>query len=176
MPAFLLFKSMQAWAVSPGCLLAVGAALLAVGAALIATPLALRGAARHTAAPAPPPPLGSQTAGAAGLDAEGVPLDAMVPLQQQDGELLDCGVALPDREAYEAAAAAAETSLLGAPAATLPPDQLQAAAGSLPPLLVGTVFWVLVSDSHAWSSKFPTAAAAQVSACPAHRLARPPPC
>lgn len=164
-------KRLQARACSPSCLLALGAALLAVGAALVATPLALHAASGRSGPPlmAPPPP-----APPTGLDAEGVPLDAATQAaDQQDGELIDCGTSLSDREAYQAAAASAEASLLGSTAAELPQAQLLAAVAGLPPLLFGTVFWVLVSEGHPWKApEFPAAAAAQVGSAQPQPLRR----
>jgi hypothetical protein len=146
-------------------LLALGLALVAVGAALVATPLALRA----TGAAAPPPDAAASPAGS-GLNEEGVPLDAL-PAAQQDGEMPDCQVALVNRSTYLDAAAAAEASLLGVAAADLPPDQLRGAVQRLPPLLLGTVFWVLVSDSRPWTPQFPAAAAAQVGSLSSARAA-----
>ena len=101
----------------------------------------------------------------ASVNAEGVPIDALLADQQQQGELADCRSQLQDRSVYSTAAAAAEARLLGVGAAALPRPELQRAVGSLPPLLFGTVFWVLVSESHPWMPEFQAAAATQVRAC-----------
>ncbi|KAI3431500.1 hypothetical protein D9Q98_004551 [Chlorella vulgaris] len=142
-----------AWSSRPSVLLATGLALLAVGAALVVTPLALQPGSSPAATPA----------ASSGLNDEGVPLDALASAQDEAGDLLECSVTLPDRDAYLAAAVAAEASLLGAPAGELPPEQLQQEVAQLPSLLFGTVFWVLVSDSHPWSPEFDAAAASQVA-------------
>lgn len=150
-----LLLTLQAWSSRPSVLLATGLALLAVGAALVVTPLALQPGSSPAATPA----------ASSGLNDEGVPLDALASAQDEAGDLLECSVTLPDRDAYLAAAVAAEASLLGAPAGELPPEQLQQEVAQLPSLLFGTVFWVLVSDSHPWSPEFDAAAASQVRAC-----------
>lgn len=169
-PAGLL----QVWATTPGLLLALGIVLLAVGAALVATPLAIAHTRRGGGSTASRPQAQAQ-AQPASLNAEGVPIDAMPADQQQQDELADCRSQLQDRSAYSAAAAAAEASLLGAGAAALPRPELQRAVGGLPPLLFGTVFWVLVSESHPWTPAFQAAAATQVRAvraCPGCSRAR----
>lgn len=135
---------------------------MALGAALVVTPLALHAASARGSPPLPAP--SPEASAPTGLDAEGVPLDAATQAaDQQDDELVDCGTSLPDREAYQAAAASAEAALLGGVAAELPQAQLAAAVAGLPPLLFSTVFWVLVSKEHPWNApEFPAAAAAQV--------------
>ncbi|PSC67862.1 ATP-dependent Clp protease adaptor containing [Micractinium conductrix] len=144
---------------SPAAVLSAGVVLLVVGAALVATPLALHSARQQGPPPPPPPP--TVPPPDSGLDAEGVPFDAAQPAQAE-GELRDCDTVLVGREAYEAAAAAAQAALLGGRAADVAPEAAQAALGRLPPLLFGTVFWVLVSEGHPWANGFPAAAAAQV--------------
>lgn len=150
----------QVWATTPGLLLALGILLLVVGAALVATPLTIRARSGGGAAPRPPPPPEP-----ASVNAEGVPIGAVpADQQQQQGKLVDCRSQLHNRTAYTAAAAAAEARLLGAAAQALPRPELQRAVDSLPPLLFGTVFWVLVSESHPWTPEFQAAAATQVRA------------
>ena len=150
----------QVWATTPGLLLALGILLLVVGAALVATPLTIRARSGGGAAPRPPP-----QPEPASVNAEGVPIGAVpAEQQQQQGKLVDCRSQLHNRTAYTAAAAAAEARLLGAAAQALPRPELQRAVDSLPPLLFGTVFWVLVSESHPWTPEFQAAAATQVRA------------
>lgn len=153
----------QAWTTGSGVLLAIGLVLLALGAALVATPLAIRAGSSASPAPATDAPLLTAAAQRAGLNAEGVPLDAL-PDKAQQGGLEDCQVQLPDSTTYVAAATAAEAALLGsnATAARLPRAALQQAVDRLPLLLFGTVFWVLVSPSHPWVPQFESAAATQV--------------
>ena len=145
-------------------LLALGLVLLAVGTALVATPLAIAAGNSGGSSPAPPPPQQQVPPQQASVNAEGVPLGALPSnAQQQQEELVDCRVQLPDRSGYSTAAAAAEARLLGgAGAAALPRAELQQAVGRLPPLLFGTVFWVLLSDGYPWVPEFEPAAAAQV--------------
>lgn len=135
--------------------------LLAVGAALVATPLTIartRGGVSGTASG----PQAQHQAQPAGLNAEGVPIDAILADQQQQDKLADCCSQLQDRSTYSNAAAAAEAHLLGAGAAALLRPELQRAVDGLPPLLFGTFFWVLVSSSHPWMPEFQAAAAIQV--------------
>lgn len=157
-PVAVFCAPLQVWATAPGLLLAFGIVLLAVGAALVATPLTIARARRGGgSAPRPPP-----QAQPASVNAEGVPIGAALVDQEQQGELADCTSQLRNHTAYSAAAVAAEERLLGVGAAALPRPELQRTTDGLPPLLFGTVFWVLVSQSHPWTPEFQTAAATQV--------------
>lgn len=156
---------LQSTAASPTFLTITGALLLAVGTALIAMPVALgvssSGSSSYVA-PVPAPPA---------VNSEGVPLGATaMPLSGKDG-CLDCRMALSNLSAYLEAAMSAEVALFGAPASAMlatnaSTQELRSQLGAQPSLLMGTVFWVLVSASaggrYTWSDVLPDAVAVQL--------------
>ena len=159
MPPSTLCLQRSPWA-SSTVLNVVGVLLLAVGAGLLAAAGGLSCSWRATTAPAAPAPAVTPAAGSN----DTLPVDVSA---SAIGE--DCTVALANRTAYTAAAAAAEAALFGSVASAAPDTaQLQQQVAALPRLLLGTVFWVLVSEGgpggrHSWSDVLPAAAAAQVA-------------